>query len=108
MRLLYQQLRDAARDEPCVRCGSYDGVVGCHYTGARRLAYHGGMSQKVHDLIMAHLCQACHTELDVLYRAAGEDKVKRWEHSEEFLHWIAITLIRLLERGVLVVKGART
>lgn len=104
MRLEYQCLRDAARDESCVRCGTQDGtVVGAHYSGVRRLAYHGGLGQKVHDLLIAHLCSECHRWLDTL----SKDKTLRWEHSEEFHHWIAVTLLRLLERGILVVKGAR-
>jgi len=100
-------LLKAARDESCVRCGSTVCVVGAHYTGARRLAYGGGYGIKVHDFLIAHLCQQCHEYLDRLFREAGENKERLWEHSEEFLHLIAITLIRLFARGVIVVKGAR-
>jgi hypothetical protein len=98
-----QKLRDAAKDEPCVRCGSREGVVGAHYTGVRRLAYDGGMSQKVWDFMIAHLCAACHTYMDRLSR----DKHSAWEHSEEFLHLIALTWARLFARGILQVKGQK-
>lgn len=103
MRLEYPILRNAARDETCVRCSATYSVVGAHYTGARRLAYHGGYNIKVHDICIAHLCGECHKWIDTLSR----DKEKRWEHSEEFQHWILMTIIRLIERGILVVKGAR-
>lgn len=98
-----QKLRDAAEGESCVRCGSMKGVVGAHYTGARRLAYGGGYGIKVHDFLIAHLCEECHRWMDSLSR----DKRKLWEHSEEFLHLIALTLARLFARGVLVVRSAR-
>lgn len=95
-----QKLRDAAEGEHCVRCGSKLGVVGCHYTGARRLAYGGGLGIKVWDFLIAHLCEECHRWMDTLSR----DKERRWEHSEEFLHCIALTLARLFARGTLVVR----
>jgi hypothetical protein len=85
-------LRDAARDQSCVRCGAHDGtVVGAHYTGAR------GLGRKVHDLCIAHLCSACHAFMDREHRS----KVNKWEHSEEFLYLILLTQLRLWEQGVI-------
>jgi len=105
MRTEYQTLRDAPNGESCVRCGRCDGtVVGAHYSGVRRLAYFGGLGKKVHDIVMAHLCAVCHREMDTLLK----DKAKRWEHSEEMLHLVTLTIIRLISRGTLVVKGCRT
>lgn len=75
-------------------------VVGCHYTGVRRGAYGGGFGIKVHDFMIAHLCAACHREMDTL----SKDKSKKWEHSEEFLHYIALTLVRLFAEGIVRVK----
>jgi hypothetical protein len=98
-----QKLRDAAEGQDCVRCSASRVAVGAHYTGARRLSYGGGMGQKVWDFLIAHLCPACHTYMDTLSR----DKDKHWEHSEEFLHLIALTLARLFARGILQVKGAK-
>ena len=104
MRWEYPKLREAARDESCVRCGAKDGtVVLAHYFGPRRAAYGGGMSIKGHDAIGAHLCGACHREMDT----SSRQKDTRWLHSEEFLHLCAMTLIRLMNRGVIVVKGAK-
>lgn len=77
-----------------------DGVVGAHYTGARRGAYGGGLGIKVHDFLLAHLCTKCHHEMDTLLR----DKSKKWEHSEQFLHYIVLTLARLFSDGTVRVK----
>lgn len=88
-------LRDAARDQSCVACGARDGtVVLAHYFGPRRHSYGGGMSHKGHDLISAHLCAGCHSEMDTNSRS----KARRWEASEIFLHYCALTLIRLWEQ----------
>jgi hypothetical protein len=93
-------LRKAAKGRSCVKCGATENVVGCHYTGVRRLSYGGGYGIKVHDFLLAHLCGNCHREMDLLYR----DKEKKWLHSEEFLHYIALTLTRLFEEGIVGVK----
>jgi uncharacterized Fe-S cluster-containing radical SAM superfamily protein len=92
------KLRDAARDQPCVRCGRNDGTtVLAHYFGPRRHQYGGGMSHKGHDAIGAHLCAACHSYMDTW----GRSRDTRWEHSEEFLHLCALTIIRNFEQGVI-------
>lgn len=96
-----QKLRDASEGQVCVRCGSSDNVVGCHYTGVRRLAYGGGFGQKVHDFLTADLCRKCHNYFDTLSRS----KTQRWEHSEEFQHCILLTLERRFVQGIIVVKG---
>lgn len=100
MRFESEILRNAADGQSCVRCGRTEGVVGCHYTGARRLAYGGGFGIKVHDFLIAHLCGNCHWEMDQLCR----NKNAKYEHSEEFLHLVALTLIRLFHQGLIVVK----
>ncbi len=95
-----EKLRNAANGQSCVRCGATEGVVGCHYTGVRRLSYGGGFGIKVHDFLIAHLCAGCHREIDQLSR----DKDRKYEHSEEFLHLIALTWIRLLHQGLIGVR----
>lgn len=92
------KLREAAEGESCVRCGVRDGtVVLAHYFGVRRHAYGGGFSIKGHDAVGAHLCAKCHVEMD----SDSRDKAHKWEHSEEFLHYCALTWIRLISKGVL-------
>jgi hypothetical protein len=103
-----QKLRDASNGQSCVRCGARETVVGAHYTGARRHAYGGGLSKKVHDFLIADLCGECHRYMDQLARAsAGKDGIKEFLHSEEFLHLIALTLERRFVQGVIIVKGQR-
>jgi uncharacterized Fe-S cluster-containing radical SAM superfamily protein len=92
------KLRDAANGMSCVACGKQDGtVVLAHYFGPRRHNYGGGMSRKGHDVVGAWLCSACHTYMDT----SSKDKEHRWEHSEEMLHYCALTWIQLIEQGVL-------
>lgn len=98
-----KKLRDASRGQFCVRCGNPVGVVGCHYTGVRRGSYGGGFGQKVHDFLTADLCPGCHSYMD----SASRDKSKKWEHSEEFQHYIILTLERRFVQGVIVVSRGR-
>lgn len=93
-----RDLRQAAKDQRCVRCGTRDGtVVLAHYFGPRRHEYGGGMSRKGHDAVAALLCVLCHRHMDTESR----NKENRWELSEEFLHYCALTWIRWIESGVL-------
>jgi transcription elongation factor Elf1 len=90
-------LRDLARDQACVRCSKQDGsTVLAHYTGPRRHAYGGGFGIKCHDSIGAWLCGVCHKWMDTESR----DKSAKWEHSEEFLHLVALTVRRMWELGL--------
>lgn len=66
----------------------------CHYTGARRLSLGGGYGIKVADIAGAHMCGSCHEYMDRLSR----DKAMKWEHSEEFLYYVVLTVIRLIEQ----------
>lgn len=88
------KLTQLAKDQPCVRCESIEGVVLCHYTGVRRLSLGGGYGIKVADIAGAHMCGSCHEHMDRLSR----NKAKKWEHSEEFLYYVVLTVIRLVEQ----------
>jgi hypothetical protein len=94
---LILKLRQSAKDQTCVACGSREGVVLAHYTGARRLAFNGGLGCKVDDIVGAHLCYDDHRRMDTESRL----KSLKWEHSEEFLFYCARTWIRWIEQGVL-------
>lgn len=98
-----QILLDASNGQVCVRCGSHKGVCGCHYTGFRRLSYGGGYGIKVHDFLTADLCTDCHAYMDRECR----DKDEAIEHSEEFQHFVILTLERRFVQGTVVVKGQR-
>lgn len=94
----------SANGTRCMRCGrQIEGVVACHYTGVRREVLGGGLGIKVSDLIHARLCQQCHQHMDTLSR----NKDMKWEHSEEFLTLCALTLIQMVDEGVLVVDGKK-
>lgn len=87
-----------SKGETCVRCGSNAStVVGAHYTGVRRGDYGGGLGIKVHDFCVADLCADCHSRMDTLSR----DKEGRWGHSEEFQHYVLLTLAKRFESGAL-------
>jgi hypothetical protein len=91
-------LRRLAEGQSCVACGIKDGtVVAAHYFGPRRHAYGGGLGKKGSDAVMAHLCALCHRRMD----SESRNKEKRWELSEEFLHYCALTWIRLIDQGLL-------
>ncbi|MHB1516665.1 MAG: hypothetical protein ACYCVY_13420 [Acidiferrobacteraceae bacterium] len=86
---------DAARDQPCIRCGAQDGtVVSAHYSGLYAYQLGKGMGKKCHDAATAHLCAKCHVYLDSY---ADGNTVER---SQEFLMLCMRTLIRNLERGI--------
>jgi hypothetical protein len=85
-----------SKGETCVRCNAaLPSVIPAHYTGCRRGAYGGGMGIKVHDFIVADLCGGCHEYMDRLSR----DKEGRWGHSEEFQHYVLLTIAKRFESG---------
>lgn len=92
-----KKLLGAAKGQACVRCGADDGtVVAAHYTGYRRLSLGGGFGIKVADCVHAALCMRCHQFMDQTSR----DKSRQIEHSEEFLHLCALTMIRLFDQEI--------
>jgi len=96
-----KKLLAAADGEPCVRCGSNEGVSSCHYTGFRQHAYGKGKSIKCSDLMSAYLCGECHRYFDE-YIKPQDLHLTEIEDSEDFLHCIALTNIRRIEQGVLI------
>jgi hypothetical protein len=91
-------LLDMSAGESCVRCGrehKRETVVPAHYTGVRRDAYGGGLGVKVHDFLVADLCDECHAYMD----SSSRDKEGRWGHSEEFQHYVILTLIKRFHAG---------
>jgi len=96
-----RKLLDLAKGQPCIACNVNDGTtVPAHYFGPRRQAYGGGMSTKGHSAVVAHLCARCHSEMDTQSRS----KEGKWLHSEIFLHYVALTWMRLIDTGAVVVK----
>jgi hypothetical protein len=79
-------------------------VVPAHYTGPRRGSYGGGYGIKVHDFCVADLCAECHRYMDTLSR----DKEGRWGLSEEFQHYVLLTLAKRFEKGQLAIWNTKT
>ena len=94
-------LLQAAKDESCVKCGSYEGVSSCHYTGFRQALYGKGRGIKCSDLMSAYLCMECHRYYDEYLSVENTTIEESALVSEDFLHCIALTNIRRLEQGVL-------
>jgi hypothetical protein len=96
-------LLDTSKGETCVKCEreyKRETVVSAHYTGMRREAYGGGMSVKVHDFIVADLCDECHDYMDRLSR----EKDAQLGHSEEFQHYVILTLIKRFTKDGIVLR----
>ena len=93
-----------AKGQPCVRCGVEDGtIVGAHYTGLRVHLYGKGTGTKPHDILIADLCSSCHFFFDHPRMDLGQNDRNIWKTnvSEEFLHLVALTLMRRCEQGIL-------
>lgn len=98
-----RKMLDAARDNPCIRCGRTGETRNAHYCGFRSYSYGKSRGMKADDSVTAHFCQAC----DDLFSEKNYDKwpggSKDIERSEEFLHYIALTNIRRFDQGILEV-----
>lgn len=103
-------MTDAAEGQSCVHCGVRDGtVVAAHYQGMRQSQYGKGKGIKPHDLMIADLCGKCHYRFDNDKIVADSIKgyARQVDHSEEFLHCVALTWIRRVNQGVLKLPGWR-
>ncbi|MCG8434421.1 MAG: hypothetical protein MJA83_10355 [Gammaproteobacteria bacterium] len=93
------KLRKAARGGVCVACRfEKETTCGRHYNGIRQHMLGKGRNQKCHDFAIAELCDECERPL-----SEGMAR-KSVEHSEEFLFYCMLTLIRRHAEGVLEVK----
>ena len=95
------KLTKASQGSICIKCDAPD-AYSCHYNGKRSLSYGKGRGCKANDLVTAEFCHRCDqefTEGSMLPRWNNN----KWERSEEFLHWIAMTNIRRLKEGVIKV-----
>jgi len=102
-----------AKEQSCVRCGCNNGTtVGAHYTGLRSHLYGKGTGTKVHDVLIADLCMQCHEYFDVprapKHNTQHNLNWMKTEMSEEFLHCVALTLIRRCEQGIIYTDDMST
>lgn len=91
-----RKLLNMARDQECVACGAEDGtIVSAH----SNFGCHGkGMAMKASDAAIMHLCGACHAQMD---QGKLFDRKQKLATTHEY---IARTLMRLVEQGMLVPK----
>ena len=88
-----KNLRAAAKDQPCIRCGATGTTRLSHYNGFRSYSYGKGRGIKGHDIAAAEFCHHCDSvfsEENYHVFAGGSRSIER---SEEFLHWVTMTNI---------------
>jgi len=100
MRLVSKVIRDSARGEDCTL--RIPGA--CNYNPETTVLAHvpcgmGGMGMKSPDLIAVYACSGCHDALDSRTGIEAEG----WE----VVRALAETQMRLLEKGIISVKGVK-
>ncbi|HHS83692.1 MAG TPA: hypothetical protein ENK38_02045 [Gammaproteobacteria bacterium] len=88
----------AARNEPCVRCGREGETRAAHYCGFRQHALGKGRSLKAADEATAWLCHSCDDLFSESSYPRWEGGSKNIERSEEFLYLCVLTSIRRAEQ----------
>lgn len=88
-----EPLRRLVANLPCQRCGVHGETQAAHGNEGK------GKAIKVSDARSAALCRCCHREID---QGAG---LTRYERRAEMDRAIVLTLVALIERGELVVRG---
>lgn len=90
------KLLNAARDQPCVLCGSTGTTIAAH---ANSVALGKGTGCKAPDFYTAWLCQACHDWVDGrVGHLTKDEKQERW--TTAYLRTVA----QWFELGVVKVK----
>ena len=87
-----EKFRRAVASQECGACNSMAGSQAAHENMNK------GMGLKVSDARCAALCVNCHRELDQGKKMTREERREFWKDA-----YIS-TIVRMIERGVLVVK----
>ena len=91
------KLTKSSKGHVCIRCGASD-AYSAHYNGPRQHSYGKGRGCKASDLASAEFCYEC----DQMFSEGSVDGfTDKWDRSEQFLHFIMLTNIRRLKRGVI-------
>lgn len=88
------KLTEHARHMPCIRCGKEGETRACHFNGFRQHSYGKGRGIKCNDMVTAEFCQGCDDLFSEKNYAAWTGGSKSIERSEEFQHWVIMTIIR--------------
>lgn len=97
------KIRQSARGEQCqirlpfVCNGNPETVVWCHANGS---AAGKGIGMKSHDILGAYGCSSCHDVYDGRRRVA----IPRTEIKLAFWEGHARSIVRLIERGLIVIR----
>lgn len=90
------KITKSAKGQACIKCGAPDAYA-CHLNGPRQHLYGKGRGRKCHDLMSAEFCYDCDQEF-----TEGSTNIRwrdKWDRSEEFHFWIAMTNIRRYDEG---------
>ena len=87
-----EKFRRAVAGQECAACGSMAGSQAAHENMNK------GMGLKVSDARCAALCLNCHLELDQGTKMTREERREFWKDA------YIKTIVRMIERGVLVLK----
>ena len=87
-----EKFRRAVASQECGACDSFAGSQAAHQNEGK------GLATKVSDARCAALCSICHRELDQGTSMTREERREFWK--DAFIK----TIVRMIERGVLVVK----
>lgn len=92
------KLTKKSKGQLCIKCGKPD-AYSCHYNGPWQHSFGKGRGVKCNDLMTAEFCHKCDQEFSEGSMLPRWNN--KWERSDEFQKWIALTNIRRLENGVL-------
>ena len=92
-----KKLTEASRGSICIKC-DMPGAYACHYNGVRQHSYGKGRGIKCNDIMTAEFCMVCDSEFS---EGSTGKWINKWERSEEFLHYVMLTLIRRLKEGII-------
>lgn len=90
------KLTKSSKGKTCIKCGASDAYA-CHYNGPRQHMYGKGRGRKCSDIMTAEFCYKCDQEFTE--GSTSGEWTDKWERSEHFMHWIAMTNIRRYEEG---------
>lgn len=90
-------ITEHARNQPCIRCGKLGETRACHYNGFRAYSYGKGRGIKCHDIVTAEFCQSCDDDFSEKNYGNWPEGSKSIDRSEEFLHWVVMTIIRRMK-----------
>ena len=88
------RITESSKESTCIKCNAPD-AYSCHYNGPRQHDFGKGRGRKCNDLMTAEFCHTCDQE----FSEGSADRSRwenRWERSEDFLYWIAMTNLRRL------------